>query len=221
MAVNSIRNAVDHIVVADGAYFQYFENFVGTNPAAKPWSTDGSLEVLKAIPMIKDKLKFINCPDGKPWLNQCVKRTALIEAVPEGDWFIILDSDEMFYGDVERGLNDIMRSGCLAGCTPLYNPGLDVGAMWPTWHPRVFLKLDGMHYTRKHWNLRDAEHRVIASSYPVKWTDKMVLTHLKVFRGHGRLAPHLGYMRMKSLDGWMEPTKMGDIKGPQHFNVDQ
>jgi hypothetical protein len=222
MAVNSISELVDDVIVADGAYSLYYQNFLKSNPEAKPWSTDGSLEILKAIPSIKDRLKIIDTPNGKPWQNQCVKRTALLDAVPQGDWFIILDADEMLYGDTDVGLNRIMRSGCLAGSMPLYNPGLDIGGFWPYWHPRVFLKLDGMHYSRKHWNLRDAEHRVVENQYPVKWVDDMVLCHLKTFRGKGRLNPHLSYMRMMSLEGWMEPTKVtGEIRSGQQFNLDQ
>lgn len=222
LAVNSIENSVDSIIAADGAYELYFKHMKTSNPDAKPWSTDGSTEILRAIPSIRNKLKIIECPDGNPWMNQCVKRTALLDAIPQGDWFVVLDSDEMFYGDVEKGLNDIMRSGCLAGSTPLYNPGLDISGMVPMWHPRVFLKLDGMHYSRKHWNIRDADHRVVESSYPIKWTDSMVLTHLKVFRDRGKLASHLGYMHMMSVEGWMEPTKIkSEIRSPQHFNLDQ
>jgi len=222
LAINSVSDLVDSIIVADGAYNLYLKKFKETNPTAKPHSTDGSLQILQAIPSIKNKLKIIECPDGKPWLNQCVKRTALLDAVPQGDWFIVLDADEMLYGDPDHGFNHIMSSGCLAGSMPLYNPGLDVSGFWPYWHPRVFLKLDGMHYSRKHWNLRDGDHRVVENSYPVKWVDDCVLVHLKTFRGKGRLNSHLGYMRMMSLEGWMEPTKVtGEIRGAQHFNLDQ
>jgi len=129
----------------------------------------------------------------------------LLNAVPEGDWFLILDSDEMLFGDVGQGLNDIMGSGCISGHVPLYTPGLDTERIKPFWHPRVFLKIDGMHYFRKHWLLRDYAGRVVAHTYPVKWTDAFVIAHLKAFKEQGRLAPHSGYMRMMSEAGWMEP----------------
>jgi hypothetical protein len=214
LAVNSVVDHVDSIIVADGAYQKYYENYLKSVPDAKPWSTDGSIPILKSIPAVKKKLKLITCPDRKPWENQCVKRTALLDAVPEGEWFIVLDSDEMLYGEVPDGLRHIMSSGCLAGATPMYTPGLDAGNFYPMWHPRVFLKLNGMNYDRKHWNLRDEHGRVLEAHYPVQWTDFMVLVHLKVFRGGKRLAPHLGYMEMMSLDGWLEP-----MKNPQAFNV--
>jgi hypothetical protein len=213
LAINSVKDYVDTIIVADGAYQKYYEVFKQSQPDAKPWSTDGSVEILQAIPDIQGKLKFLECP-REGWENQCVKRTALLDAVPEGDWFIVLDSDECLYGEVADGLRHIKASGCLAGATPMYTPGLDAGQFYPMWHPRVFLKLKGMNYDRKHWNLRDNVGRVLESHYPVQWTDFMVLVHLKVFRGGKRLSPHLSYMQMMSLDGWLEP-----MKRPQYFNI--
>jgi len=216
MALHSVQDVVDSIIVADGAYRLYYDEFKQHYKAAKPWSTDGSLQILEALEPRMPPMKIIDCPEGKPWRNQVEKRTALLDAVPEGDWFIVLDADEMWYGDVAYGVNTIQSSGCLAGSTPLYNPGMDASAMVPYWHPRVFLKLDGMHYTKKHWLLQDAEHRGIETCYPVKWTDEMVLVHLKIFRGRGRLMPHFGYMHMMSLEGWMEPEFR---KPSQYFNL--
>jgi hypothetical protein len=216
MALHSVKHVVDDIIVADGAYRLYFKEFKKHFKEAKPWSTDGSLDILESMKPHLPPIKLIECPDGKPWMNQCVKRSALLDAVPEGDWFIVLDADEMLYGDAEYGLNIIQSSGCIAGVTPLYNPGLDASAMTPYWHPRVFLKLEGMHYARKHWLLQDEQKRVIEVCYPVKWTDEMVLVHLKIFRGKGRLMPHFGYMHMMSLDGWMEPELN---KPTQFFNI--
>jgi hypothetical protein len=214
MCIHSIKNYVDDIIIADGAYKLYYDEYKKAVPDAKPWSTDGGIEIAKAIPNLN--LKIIEPIDHKPWENQCTKRTALLDAVPEGDGFIVLDADEMVYGEPARALTQIFSSGCLAGNMPMYTPGLDAGHFWPYWHPRVFLKLKGMHYSRKHWNLRDGDGRVIETTYPVKWTDQMVLVHLKVFRGKERLMPHLGYMHMMSLDGWMEPMKM-----PQMFNLNE
>jgi len=213
LAVNSVKDYVDSIIVADGAYNKYFEVFKQHQPDAKPYSTDGSVEILKSIPDIQTKLKFIPIPETG-WENQCVKRTALLDAVPEGEWFIVLDSDETIYGDIPAMLRHIQASGCIAGVTPMYTPGLDAGQFWPLWHPRIFLKLKGMNYSRKHWNLRDDVGRIIESHYPVQWTDFGVLVHLKVFRGGKRLAPHFGYMQMMAVDGWMEP-----MKSPQFFNM--
>lgn len=209
----SLKGGIDTIIVADGAYKLYLDFYKKADKNAKPWSTDGTLQLLEVIPNLPP-IKLIECIDGKPWINQCVKRTALLDAVPEGDWFIIIDSDEMLYGNVEEGLKEIKESGCIVGYTPLYNAGLDVSHVRPFWHPRVFKKEHGMHYFRKHWLLRDFAGRVVEASYPKKWTDTFVFAHLKAFRERGRLTPHLSYMQMMSKSGWMEAAERH-----RHFNI--
>lgn len=203
LALESVKG-FDSIIVADGAYKLYFKHYKEEYPDAKPCSTDGTLQMLKYIPGLPPT-RLIMCPDGKPWENQCVKRTALLNEVPEGDWFVILDSDEILYGNLHEGFKQIMESGCLAGRVPLYNPGLDTARIKPFWHPRIFLKIDGMHYYRKHWLLRDFAGRVIETDYPMFWTDAFIVAHMKVFRHPRRLDQHYGYMRVMSEAGWMEP----------------
>jgi len=117
----------------------------------------------------------------------------------------VLDSDEMIYGRLADGMEEFMRSGCIAGCCPLYNAGLDASQMVPMWHPRSFLKVEGMHYHRKHFIVLDFAGRNIYQTYPFKWTDAFVICHLKAFKSGGRLLPHLSYMEKKSVAGWMEP----------------
>lgn len=204
LALSSVQYAANYIIVADGPYKQYYKEYLKYFPDAKPWSTDGSREmfdIIKDLPPVK----MIEPPNGEPWENQCVKRTALLDAVPEGDWFVVLDSDEMFYGQFTEGMQEFIESGCIAGCTPIYNAGLDVSQMVPVWHPRMFLKIEGMHYDRKHFILCDFAQRRISGTYPMMWTDKFVLCHMKTFKSGGRLLPHLSYMEKKSIDGWMEP----------------
>jgi len=98
-----------------------------------------------------------------------------------------------------------MGSGCIAGCMPLFNPGLAQNSMIPFWHPRIFLKLPDMYYERKHWLLCDFAHRVIENTYPLWMTNQCVLAHFKVFRNMRRLAPHMSYMLDMSKSGWQEP----------------
>jgi len=204
LCLSSGRDIFSSFIVADGAYKKYFEFYKKKHPKAEVFSTDGSLELLHVIPNLPP-VKLIMPPGGKPWLNQCVKRTAMLDAVPDGEWFYILDADEMLYGEARDGFLDIMGSGCIAGSSPIYNPGLDISVMSPVWHPRLFLKVPGMFYDRKHWLLKDYAGRVVEKEYPTKWTDQFVLAHLKVFKERGRLMPHLGYMKTMSIDGWIEP----------------
>jgi len=204
-ALDSVKDSVDSIIIADGAYKLYLKNYLRYDKTVKAWSTDGTLEMLSILSKDLPPIKLIECPNGKPWINQTQKRTALIDAVPPKDWFLILDSDEMFYGDITGGIDEVMSSGCIAGRVPLYNVGLDLSGMIPFWHPRIFLKLPGMHYERKHWFICDFANRIIEQEYPIWATDRFVLAHLKVFRHHRRMAPHMSYMLQLGVGGWLEP----------------
>ena len=205
LALDSVRDTVDSIIVADGAYTKYYRKYRAADKSAKPWSTDGTLGMLKVLQHNLPPITLIECPEGKPWVNQVVKRTALLDAVDVKDWFVILDCDEMFYGNLKAAVYEVMESGCIAGFTPLYNVGMSVTGLYPFWHPRIFLKLPGMHYERKHWLICDYAHRVIERTYPVWGTNRCVLAHFKVFRNMRRLAPHMSYMLDMGRDGWQEP----------------
>lgn len=204
LALDSVKDVVDSIIVADGAYKKYYDNY-RRYKEVKPYSTDGTLEIIKALEPNLPPTKIIECPNGEPWINQTIKRTALLDAVPVKDWFCILDSDEMFYGHLRLGVEEIMGSGCIAGSMPLYTPGVEQRGFYPFWHPRIFLKLPDMYYDRKHWLLCDFANRVVESDYPVYNTNQCVLTHLKLFRNMRRLVPHMSYMLDMSKTGWLEP----------------
>jgi hypothetical protein len=204
--LESLKDNVDTIIIADGAYKLYYENYVKSHPEAKPWTTDGSLQIINAFKDLPP-VKIIECPDGQPWLNQCVKRTALIDAVPTGDWMIIIDADLMLIGNVDEGMFEIAESGCVVAGTPYYNPGLDEAWLRNFWHPWIYQKTEGMHYQGTHWHLRDKFNRIIEEVYPVYWTEKFVFVHFKAFKDYKRLGPHEDYMDLLSPQGWMEPTK--------------
>jgi hypothetical protein len=205
LALDSVRDVVDSIIIADGAYKKYYKNFLKYDKKAKPWSTDGTLGIIKSLEHLLPPVKLIECPDGKPWVNQTVKRTALLDAVPIKDWFVILDSDEMFFGNLKGAIHEVMGSGCIAGCMPLMQPGLEQNSIYMFWHPRIFLKLPDMYYERKHWFICDFAHRVIELTYPLWMTNQCVLAHFKMFRNMRRMAPHMSYMLDMSKDGWQEP----------------
>lgn len=200
--LESLVGNVDSVIVADGAYQLYYDEIRKTDPDVKPYSTDGTLEILKDFHGLPN-LTVLPAPD-KPWTNQCEKRTTLIEAVSIGDWFVIIDGDEMLHGDVEEGLEEIYESGCSVAHVPLYNVGLDVERLHPRWHPRIYEKTEGMHYRGTHWHLRDKYKKIIEERYPVFWTDRFVLVHFKALKRLEKLIPHQEYMRLMQGFGWME-----------------
>lgn len=210
--LESIKDVVDSVIVADGAYELYYDEYKIFVPAAKPTSTDGSLEILKNFRGLPP-LTLIQPPEGpdKCWLNQAVKRTALLDAVPKGDWFIIVDADEMIAGDLQEGFEHALDSGCVVCNAPLYNPGTQMERLVRNWHPRMFKKLEGMQYKGTHWHLRDKYERIIEEKYPVYWTDIYAIVHFKPFKDQTRLIPHGHYMADLIQRGWIEPRDVGDV----------
>lgn len=201
--LESIVDYVDYIVFADGAYQDYYDNIVKYDPAVKPWSTDGTLEIIEAFNGLPPH-KILHCPNHKPWVNQNEKRNALLDAVPNGDWFTIMDADVMLQGDIAEGYEEYYDSGCVQGSCPYYHLGLDVSRFKMFWHPRAFLKMEGMHYKGTHWQLRDRFNRIMPERYPTKHTDKFVRVHFKYFKVPSKLIPHQDYMYQHSEKGWLE-----------------
>jgi hypothetical protein len=205
--LESIKDVVDSIIVCDGAYQLYYETMLKANPEAKPWSTDGSLEILKLIDDLPP-LRIIHPPDGKPWINQLRKREAMLDTVPLEDWFVGIDADELLMGNPEQAIKTFMESGCAVGQTPLYHAGLDIERYNPFWHPRFFLKTEGIHYSGTHWQMRDKYDRIIENVYPIQWSDACVIAHLKGFKPRSRTLIHDEYLDKLKPQGWIEPFQM-------------
>lgn len=207
-----MKDVADRIIIADGAYDLYFKRYKEFNPDAQPYSTDGSLQIIQNFKGLPETI-YLHNPSGREatWQNQVVKRTALLDAVPEGDWFLILDADEMVMGDFQESMENIYDSGCIVASQPLYNPGTHMERVIPQWHPRVFKKLPNMHYRGTHWHLRDQYERIIEDKYPIFWTDKYALVHFKSFKDQTRLIPHQNYMVDLMQRGWQEPKDVNDV----------
>lgn len=216
--LESLVDNVDTIIVADGAYNLYYEHYLQFDRKAKPWSTDGSLEIIKSF---RDgpEVQWIRPPEPEPnsgleaecWSSQTVKRSALIDAVPDGDSFLIIDADEMLAGDFQEGVEGWLESELVCCHFPLYCPGTEFERVTPKWHPRLFRKTEGMHYRGTHWHLRDRFGRIIEEKYPIYWTGVMSLIHLKPFKTKARLIPHANYMNELGNQGWLEPTDLGKV----------
>lgn len=210
--LESLKDVVDHIIVADGAYELYYQRYKEFTQDAQPYSTDGSLEIIMNFKDLPETTILYN-PEGKdkPWINQAEKRTALVEAVPDGDWFVILDADCMIMGDFQEAMENIYDSGCIVANCPVYAPGTQIERVVPMWHPLVFQKTEKMHYKGTHWHLRDKYERIIEDKYPIFWTDKFAIVHFKPFKDQTRLIPHSNYMVDLMQRGWLEPQDIGEV----------
>lgn len=85
--LQSVKGKVDKIVVVDGAYADF--------PHDVPYSTDGTLDIAKKYADV-----LIECPNQKAWHDEMVKRSAYLIG-NEGDWYLMIDADELFEGDLE------------------------------------------------------------------------------------------------------------------------
>jgi len=204
--LESIKDVVDDIIVVDGAYEAYLKHFREFSPWATAWSTDGTLEILQSIKGLPPLRIHHTESDQICWPNQVDKRNFMINQVPNEDWFLGIDSDEMLMGDPQEALEKVYDSGCIVAQMPLYTPGVQVDRVIPKWHPRLFQKKPGMHYKGTHWHLRDKQGRIIEEKYPMFWTDKMAIVHFKSFKDQTRLIPHQNYMISLADRGFIEPT---------------
>jgi len=138
--LESLVDFVDRIIVADGAYAFYYKYFKPFNLWAQPWSTDGSLEIIEGFRDKPDTV-ILRQLEGDCWVNQAVKRTALVDAVPDGDWFIIIDADEGLQGDKQEAMEEVYDSGCICASIPVYLAGIDIDRYYRDWHPKIFKKM--------------------------------------------------------------------------------
>lgn len=211
--LTSIKDHVDGLIVVDGAYTSYLKHFREFVPKATAWSNDGTIEILNAFKDKPETRLYRTKDEATTWENQVVKRNFMINKVPNGDYFLGIDSDEMFMGDIQEYLEKFYESGCIAAQMPLYNPGLQDDRVVPRWHPRIFKKVEGMHYEGTHWHLRDKQGRIIEETYPMFWSDLAAIVHFKSFKDQSRLIPHQNYMLEIGEKGWIEPQaekKKGD-----------
>ena len=109
--IESIKHSVDQIIFADGAYELYYRNYKKYFPQAKPWSTDGTLDIIQSLKDLPD-LQILRCQ--KPYVNQLAMLNRLLDAVKTGRWFLLLDADEMVLGDLKTGFKEIKASSFLS-----------------------------------------------------------------------------------------------------------
>lgn len=208
--IESIKRHVEGIIVADGAYQLYYEQYKEYFPQAETWSTDGSMKVIEALTGLPD-LTILRVPK-RGWVNQVVKMNALIKAVPRNNWFIDVNADEMLVGNVTKGFESVEASGCIAGRVPLANLGCDIDRLHFFWHPRLWKKVKGIHFEGTHWQMRDYAGRIIESDYPIWFTQDFVMAHFKPLKSRERINPHLSYMNRLRFRGWIEPEREELVK---------
>lgn len=137
--VNSIINKVDRIVAVDGRFRDF--------PADNPLSDDGTREYLFGLP----KVELIDAPD----LYEHEKRNKYLIG-KEGDWYLHLDADEEWIGDINIPEADMVLCNMRSNAPP--------ASRFPEIIKRIrlFRHIDGLHYANKHYWLKDKDEKTFA-----------------------------------------------------------
>jgi hypothetical protein len=150
LSLRSIIDYVEKVIVVDGAWksFPYGEY---------PESTDGTKEIAEKI--CGDKLIWVDCKEenGKcvPWETEIEKRSEYLKYVPTGKWFLVIDSDEVILGEIQREFEIIEKQHCKICMVPLITRSIhpEEGILWVTWlghGNRIYKKEEGMVYKGHH-----------------------------------------------------------------------
>jgi glycosyltransferase involved in cell wall biosynthesis len=165
----------DRIIIVDGAYKEY--------PHEKPYSTDGTIELIKKLARNDKRIDLIECK--KAWKDEIEKRNACFQGT-KGDWYLIIDSDEVLGGKTveQTGITPLRQflETSDADCVemPIYSPfegGYDRA-------PRVFRHRDNISYRYTHYLIFYGEE--LWKTHPIDVFDGSTLWHMPHVRSKDR-----------------------------------
>jgi hypothetical protein len=162
-AIDSIYRVADEIHIYDGAYKNY--------PHEKPYSTDGTIDLIKKFPDVENKIKLFECTT--PYGNQIEKRTLMFKTGKEGDYFFKLDGDEYITNAEEIRKYMDCEVGYAWALSNLYET--------PYMVTRLFKWRKGMHYAGRHHWLFDGKNNFIASDQNYSLNTKICYMNVRVF----------------------------------------
>ena len=127
-SLNSIVPYVTKVIMVDGAYEKWICN--------KPYSTDRTREIAERV--CGTKLLWVDY-DRDACKHEYRKRNVYIRLVPDGEWFISIDADEVICGEIEREFNFVTESNFRSVYVPIVN-----------WNPKW--KGSGLTIPERAWN---------------------------------------------------------------------
>lgn len=143
LALRSIHDYVDRIVVIDGAY----EGFAPNMPIE---SIDHTRVIAEAFP----KVEFKQLHER---LRPPIKRMIAFEEY-EADWYITLDVDEIFFGDMNRMTHVLNNEKPVRGYkVSCYLNLRNFEAKSNFTFTRIVHKSAGFHYQPNHWQRYDKD----------------------------------------------------------------
>ena len=146
VSMRSVQPVVDRYVIVDGRY----EGFFKDRPVG---STDHTLEIAHRFPSVKT----IPLTEA---LRPVQKRNLYLKE--SADWYLIMDADEILYGDLKRLRNLLEpKSKVLAYNIPTFLRLSDLAVGKAHTYCRLVHKNAGFHYSRYHWIRLNSDGKTI------------------------------------------------------------
>lgn len=155
--IEALSKFVDHIIIFDGLWLGFEGKSINSN--------DGTLE--KIIKWVSLHPTFnMTYMQATKLLHQYEIRTILLNEVPEGDWFLIVDSDEIYEApdDLSKTLYFSSDRGYRVFHYDVLHPRGYAKALD---QPRIFRKTKGMKYSSNHRFLEDDNGTIFYGDIPV------------------------------------------------------
>ncbi len=211
-ALYALRHFVDGMILVDGAFEGYAE---------ENYSTDRSNFIIREFTDDIDlhydhKITFQRWTGNKFWKNEMEKRSYAINLVPEGDYFIIIDADELLLGDPTFFRKELYALSKKDEQTELVrNVGIVHHPADTGWFlmPRVYKKVEDMDYKGSHSN-------IFVGDTPVTWSYPH--NNARVFRSIMIIHMNEFYPRRdKQIEKWNYQAKRESEEDIQKFKRDQ
>jgi hypothetical protein len=139
--LTALDNFVDELIICEGKWIGY---------EGELRSTDGTLdEIIRFIKVAKHPVTFMMLPEP---MQQVDVRNLMIDHVPSQSLFIVIDSDEIVreYPAPDK-LKELLKSDATGYCIRSYDilekNNID-GHLMDL--PKIWRKVDGLHYSRNH-----------------------------------------------------------------------
>jgi glycosyltransferase involved in cell wall biosynthesis len=164
--LKSLVSVVDDIIILDAKWIGY---------DGLPYSTDGTqIEITRFMELYPEVEVKYSVSDKE--MHQYEARNFLLNQIPEGDWFLIIDSDETV------GIHPTMLKETFDLFQRLGFKGLRIASAEGSERKpqimdmaRVFRKTKGLHYTTNHRYLDDDSGPITYGNMPI--TDGFSIIH--------------------------------------------
>ena len=169
-SIENIIPYVDRVVLVDGVCLElWWQTHCSHDPPPKNGaSTDGTIQLIEKIQKYYKK-KIVFYKQTQPWQHEVEKRNKTLELAKGSDYYLTVDGDCVYTGDVEGGLEDIMQSGKCGEFKIRWRDGSERYWLW------MYRHVPGIHYCRVHTMLFDENHVPLPQPFGVYRTDKFMV----------------------------------------------